>query len=175
MPNGSTLAGTLVIDRNFDIIKKTYTGSISFQQFFINHIGIDGSSTFVMTSDNGSGFPQTDYEYDFTYTFPNGDIAKRDGKRARMWVEGFKTPAVSDDVFLISGHAHILKRNGVEIYVVVIDPLKKLATCPYYVSGLLELEKDRQKANLDFGNGVCDNEATLIYPDGSTTIIKLKH
>jgi len=174
MPNGSSLSGTLVIDRNFDLNKKTYSGSIYLKQLTINHIEINGRATFVMSADIGSGFPQTNYKYDFTYTFPNGDIAKIDGKRTRVWVEGFKTPAVSDDVFHVSGHVYILKRNGVKIDVVVIDPLKRLATYPYYISGVLELEKNNQKAKLDFGNGDCDNEATLIFPDGHTQTITLK-
>ncbi len=174
MPNGNTYSGTLIIDRNFNTIEKKYTGYINFKDFYVNGIGIDGEASFEKMLSNQAGLPESDYEYDFTYTFPNGDIAKREGNKIRVWVEGFKTPSPSDNVFLIDGEAHILKRNGVEIDVEVIVPLKKIHTCPFYVSGIIQIKKEKKEAVLDFGDGSCDNEATLIFPNGSTQTITLK-
>jgi len=174
LPNGNTYTGKIIIDRYFDINNKEFSGSVSFDNFYVNGNKMEGESSFTRVLSNQVGLPQSHYEFDFQFTFPNGDVSKINGEKTRVWSEGFDTPSFDDNAFLITGELDILKRNGVEISLETIQPLKKLVTCPYYVSGTVQIEKDNKEVILDYGNGDCDNEATLIFPDGHTQTITLK-
>ncbi len=174
-PNGNTYKGTVIITKRMDVASQNHSGSIEFIDFSVNDIQVEGSSDFEYVSQNTNGFPQLTHTYDFTFTFPNGDIAARNGTTIKEWIEGSSTPIHHDDVFLISGNAHILKRNGVQIDLLVTTPLRKEATCHYFVSGVVEITKNGQTAILDYGNGTCDNEATLTLPNGQVQVIQLSH
>ncbi len=173
MPNGNTYSGIVSISRNFDMNTQTFTGSLAFDNFYVNGIHVEGSSTFERVRDNGYGHPQSTYDYDFGFTFPNGDIAERSGHKVREWIEGYNTPAFQDNVFLITGNAHVLRRNGTELDFVVTTPLRKEATCHYFVSGTMTITKNSHTATLDFGNGSCDDEATLTLANGQVIVIHL--
>ncbi len=172
MPNGNTYSGTVTITRDWDVTSHSISGSITFDQFYVNDLMIEGSSDFIREI-NTTGNPQITHNFDFTLTFPNGDTASRSGTRTREWAEGFGTPDHTDDVFLITGNSHIVRRNGVVLDAVIITPLRREATCHYFVSGTIEITKNGQMAVLDFGNGTCDNEATLTLPNGTVRIIHL--
>jgi len=172
MPNGNTYRGTVTITRDWDITAHTISGSISFDNFYVNDINIAGSSDFTREI-NTNGNPQITHNYDFTFTFPNGDTAARSGVRTREWAEGFGTPSRTDDVFLVTGNTHIERRNGVILDAVVTNPLRREVPCRFFVSGTIEITKDNQTAVLDFGSGTCDAEATLTLPNGTVRIIHL--
>ena len=174
-PNGNTYKGTVVITQRFNPTSPDYSGSIEFIDFSVNDIDVDGSADFEFVTQNNNGVPQLTTNYDFSFTFPNGDIAARSGTSVKEWIAGSSTPIHYDDVFLITGNAHILKRNGVEMDLVVTTPLRKEATCHYFVSGVVEITKNGQTATLDYGNGTCDNEATLTLPNGQVEVIQLSH
>jgi len=173
MPNGNTYSGTVVITRDWNLTAQTISGSITFDQFYVNDINIEGGSNFTREI-NAAGHPQITHSFDFTVTFPNGDVASRQGTRIREWIQGYSTPVFSDDVFLVTGMTHIVRRNGVILDAVIVTPLRRELTCPYFVSGTIEITKNNsQTAVLDFGNGTCDDEATLTLPNGTVRIIHL--
>ena len=172
MPNGNTYSGTVTITRDWDMAAHSISGSITFDQFYVNDLMIEGSSNFTREI-NAAGNPQITHDFDFTLTFPNGDTTSRSGTRTREWAEGFGTPSHTDDVFLITGNSHIVRRNGVVLDAVIVTPLRREATCPYFVSGTIEITKNGQTAVLDFGNGTCDDEATLTLPNGTVRVIHL--
>jgi hypothetical protein len=172
MPNGNTYKGTVTIMRDWDLSAHSVTGSISFDQFYVNDIMIEGGSSFTREI-NSSGHPQISHNYDFTVTFSNGDTMVRRGERTREFAEGFGSPSRSDDVFLVIGNTHIERRNGTVIDAVIVTPLRREVPCRFFVSGTIEITKDGQTAILDFGNGACDAEATLTLPNGTVRVIHL--
>ncbi len=172
MPNGNTYRGTVAITRDWDMSAHSISGSVSFDQFYVNDLMIEGSSDFTREL-NSAGHPQITHNFDFTLTFANGDTASRSGTRTREWAEGFGTPSHTDDVFLITGNSHIVRRNGVVLDAVIVTPLRREVPCRYFVSGTIEITKNGHTAVLDFGNGTCDAEATLTLPNGTVRVIHL--
>lgn len=83
---------------------------------------------------------------------------------------------VFDDVCLISGNANGVDRNG-KTFDVLIDPsspIRREIGCPYIVSGKQTLKPEGKKDRvIDFGDGTCDNKATLII-DGNKFEFTLK-
>jgi len=41
-----------------------------------------------------------------------------------------------------------------------------LKGCPYLISGVLDVNKDGKAMSVDFGDGTCDRNITVIYPNG---------
>ncbi len=176
--NGCTIhnrvyRGTVTIARDYDFTNQTFSGSIVFTDLYVDDIHVEGSSTFTHVHANSAGHPQSTYDYDYNFTFPNGDVAQRDGHKVREWSEGYNTPTPNDNVFLVTGNAHILRRNGVELEAEVTTPLRREFACPYFVSGTMNISKNGQTAVLDFGNGNCDDEATLTLSNGQVLTIHL--
>ncbi len=172
-PNGNTYKGSIILERIFDVKDKKFNGNISFDSLYVNGVQIEGEVEFERKTVNLQGFPQSEYEFDITYYFTNGDIAKHYGNKSRIWFEGFNNAEFNDDIFEIEGEARIRKRNGVEISTHINLPLIKASGCSFYSSGMMEIEKENNKYILDFGNGTCDNSAVITYPDGNKQTIIL--
>jgi len=175
MPNGNTYRGTVTINRTFDPATHSVSGSVAFSNFSVNGVAIAGGFDFVRVRSNAAGHPQSTNNYDFTITFVNGDVAQRSGTRVREWIQGFTTPRMrNDDIFLVTGNSHIVRRNGVVLDAVITTELRREVPCRHFVSGVIEITKNGQTAILDYGNGTCDNEATLTMPNGTVRTITLR-
>ena len=172
MPNGNTYKGTVTITRDRDLMAHSVTGSITFDNFSVNDIQIEGTADFTRQL-NADGNPEVTHNYDFTVTLPSGLSAQRSGTRTRVWAEGFGTPSRTDDVFLITGNAHIERFNGAVLDVEIVTPLRREVPCRFFVSGTVKITKNGQVAILDYGNGACDAEATLTLPNGNVRNIHL--
>ncbi|MDP2724419.1 MAG: hypothetical protein Q8O72_16830 [Bacteroidales bacterium] len=80
----------------------------------------------------------------------------------REWVEGLFTFTLWDDVYLISGTSSGIRANGETWQRTTITPLRKELGCKHFVSGILEITPgERPVRVLDYGDGECDNIATV--------------
>ncbi len=175
MPNGHTYTGTVDIlsFNNHSTHQATLEVTLS-DDFSVDGIDIDGYFTRTHVWINAAGHPESTVEFDLQVTWPNGDTATRTGTRTREWIEGYNTPGYhADDVWLITGNWHIVQRNGDTYDITVTTPLRREFTCAYFVSGEMEIIFNGETYLLDFGNGTCDNEATLTLPNGNTVTITL--
>jgi len=107
--------------------------------------------------------------------YPNGSLVEWNSTKTIEQIEGSHTPILRDDVFKITGHA-----NGASVRVIwgsstsvivwsseIIEPLIRKNTCRWIVKGKIRTVR-RNLSNtspwvavLDFGDGRCDNLATL--------------
>jgi hypothetical protein len=90
---------------------------------------------------------------------------------------GFNTPAWGDDEFNIWGTRTGTRVNG-KSYTAVVDavkPLHKTTACRFVVSGVATITPAGGSVRtLDFGDGSCDNKATLTV-NGQSRQITLRH
>ena len=108
--------------------------------------------------------------------YPNGNVVEWNSTKTIEQIEGSHTPILRDDVFKITGNA-----NGVTVRSIgmtgptvstwwnseTIEPLIRKNSCRWIVKGKIKTIR-RNLSNtspwigiLDFGNGMCDNQATL--------------
>lgn len=109
-------------------------------------------------------------------TFADGRFFIRTGIRVREMVEGFNTPDVwEDNVFLVTGEHVTTFRTESKIINKIIKPLRFVMSCkmPFPVSGTFIIVKNDNETKLDFGNGECDDLAT-VNVKGITKEIQLK-
>jgi hypothetical protein len=161
----------------------TYTGryrdsgtviTYSFDNYFVTDCQITNNSSKTVTNmgKNTSGH--------LWYTISeNGTIIKANNggtitwisTRQREWIAGESTPIWTDDIYLISGTASGTSSNGQNYTLTTISPLRIELTCHNIVSGIVEINiAGKAKRTLDYGNGTCDNQATVTILGKTYTI-----
>lgn len=146
---------------------------VSFRDFFVNGNQIIGSRSVERIRSNSNGNPQSTSVEDITVNFSNGDSSSRTGTKIREKIEGNDTGTRGDDVISITGNWQTTNREGITKGAEVISPLIRKFACRYFVSGVVELTRGDASATIDFGNGECDNLATVTGPGGNTFQIEL--
>ena len=108
--------------------------------------------------------------------YPNGNVVEWNSTKTIEQIEGSHTISITDNIFKITGNANgvTVRRTGMTGPSVstwwnseIIEPLFKRVTCRWIVKGKIRTIR-RNLSNtspwvavLDFGNGTCDNIATL--------------
>lgn len=115
-----------------------------------NGVGSNGNVTFTIKAENCS------YETsEGTFTW--------NSTRTREWTKGYSTLTPMDDEYLITGSATGKNRQGDDYTINVDEALRKIIGCRWFVSGKLTMTSDGKERKLDYGDGTCDNKATLTY------------
>jgi hypothetical protein len=168
--NGNIVKGKIIVSfsKNFTTPIKTITYSLV--GFYHNGKLIEGTKTIThelkSTDLNPNIHPVTTHSIDLKITFADGKIYTRIGTRVREMVEGYTTiDKWEDNVFLVWGY-HITTFPNGEKYTFTTtkeNALRFVMSCkmPFAVKGIVEIEKNDAKATLDYGNGECDNLATI--------------
>jgi hypothetical protein len=176
LPNGNVIDGTIIVSGSLNFDTPSHTISYSFVDFHHNNILIEGNRTIVRslqsTATLAAVHPVANMTIDMTVTFPNGNVYHREGNRVREMIDGFGTPMIwADNVFSISGSWTTTFPAGTRTSTIT-TPLRVEADCPHIVSGVITTVRNNNTATLDYGNGDCDNQATLTV-NGTTTTITL--
>lgn len=176
LPNGNVLDGTIIVSGSTNTSLTSHTVSYSFVNFHHNAILVEGNRTVTKTLQStpllASLHPVANMSIDMTVTFPNGNSYHRVGNRIREMIEGFDTQLIwLDNVFSITGNWTTTSTNGSQISTITTPLIVKM-NCPNIVSGVVQIVRNNTTATLDYGNGDCDNQATLTV-NGSTTTITL--
>lgn len=106
-------------------------------------------------------------------TNPTGDKIIWNSDQTIEWVDGQGNPDVSTYKYLVSGTANGTAMNGVSFNAHIATPLEFHNDCKYrIVAGKLEVTPVGSTTRLiDYGNGVCDDKATLTVGSYTTTLI----
>jgi hypothetical protein len=162
-PNGVIRRGVI----NFlltDSIRNT--GSVvttTFQDYYVNGFKKEGTITRTNTTVAGSATRS------HNRTVTNGKITSPAG---RVWThssnvnitqtEGVATPCdLRDDVYTIEGTRTATNAQGRSRNSVTQTPLQKKMNCSNIDKGILNVQGTNHTAVIDFGNGTCDNQATI--------------
>ncbi|MDC8003243.1 hypothetical protein POV27_04230 [Aureisphaera galaxeae] len=168
--NGAIVSGIIYLTYN-PSQAGTVTIEYDLENFAHNNKFIAGGGSLFRERNNANGNPQHTVNHDLEVTFPNGLVIDIDGTRVSEWIEGVGSGTWEDNAFLVTGNRDIQFSTGFSHYAIVIDPLRREATCPHFVSGTVEITRNNGTGLLDFGDGTCDNLATLTVNGETYTII----
>lgn len=146
----------------------------TFDDYFVNDNQVEGTRIMTNLGPNEDGQPQYEYNVDGFITLANnqGTITWQ-AYRLRTWIEGYTSPVWYDNVFLITGSGTHTHSNGGGFTRTIIEPLRKELSCHHFVSGIVQtIPVNRPTRTLDYGDGECDNIATLTIGN-RTKIIRL--
>lgn len=91
--------------------------------------------------------------------------------RTYTWTSGYNDSIPSNDVFSITGSASGTDRNGVNYDMKINSPIIKTGDCPYITQGNVTISTSNNNTyTVDFGNGNCDNQATVTINGNSFPI-----
>jgi len=158
--NGHWVSGILHITYGA-IQNGTRTLNYSFENFTFNNKGIEGGGTVFREYSNAAGNRQSTFHKNIEVSFEDGRVANVDGVRVREWVEGQGSGTWMDNVYEVTGNWEIVFNTGFSRTAIVTEVLRREATCLYFVSGTLDVTRSLGEGVFDFGNGECDNKATL--------------
>jgi hypothetical protein len=145
----------------------------TFENFSIDSFAIEGKHTLINSTAPGGN------QRSFTVQVENGKITntnngnwcKWDALRVHTQVEGNGSPFFPrDDVFSITGNRKVACSDGKSWTSEITEPLIRKFTCRWIVKGIVKISLNGTLASIDFGDGTCDNTATITRGDQSRTI-----
>ncbi len=137
--------------------------TITFDNYFVNDIKKEGTITHTNTTVAGSGTRSwTRVVTNGKVTLPTGKFWQHSANISVTQTAGVNTPLTFlDDVFTISGTRSVTNQNGKTRTSTTQTALQKKAICRYFDSGVLKVEGPNHTAIINFGDGNCDNSATI--------------
>lgn len=150
---------------------------VTFENFFVNDHQVEG----VRTVTNEGRHPEGDYEgkiyvsvllEDGKVTTPDNTVITKQVNRTRTFVEGEDSKwDTRDDIWYIEGIATGTNRNGVAFTREITSPLWKEIGCRFITQGTVVISVEgSDDAILDYGDGTCDDEATVTVGEETRTI-----
>jgi hypothetical protein len=175
-PDGRVRKGKIIIYYTDRLTVPGAVATTTFDQFFVNDIKVEG--THKVTNISGPPVPPANIARKFRVevingklTKPNSDYIEWNSIKTITQIEGLITPDFPrDDVFKIEGSANGKVKRGnllVRWESTITEPLIRRFTCRWIVRGKIKTVRanlpnnSRWVAVLDFGNGICDNLATI--------------
>lgn len=128
-----------------------------FHDFYINGYKIDGDYKVTTIS-------PTEFKVDIidgVVTAPDNTVYHLKGTQYYNQTAGATSPFLfSDDTYEITGSADVTTPTG-DAELTVKTALVKEIACTNIVSGVLNIKAENLDADLDFGDGTCDNVGTI--------------
>lgn len=167
---GRTKSGQIVITLSAPLEELGATRTVTFNNFAVNGHPVTGSR---VTTNIGSesGYMTFTREVNMEIETDRGTIT-RTFSGQKQWIAGFDTETCDDNVFLLSGAGSGTCHKGGERTMTITTPLRVDRTCGYISEGVIEFASDKHNGSIYFGDGTCDNVATVTR-DGETREIDL--
>ncbi|MFW5644453.1 MAG: hypothetical protein ACOCZL_00940 [Bacteroidota bacterium] len=169
--NGRIISGKIIIDVSARPRTNGATREVRYENFYVDSVNIAGGATRTFTGADSTERVFSNVS-DLTLTFADGTVLYRTSERTRTLAEGFETLfRHSDDVILISGYVNYEAENGATFSKTIVDPLLKTGACRFIVQGIVSFTLNGEDfAELDYGDGTCDDLATITKDDETRQI-----
>ncbi len=169
-PRGREKSGQIVIVQSAPIREAGATRTITFVDYFVDGVNLQGTTTFV---NNGNRSFTRGFDHKIVY--PDGAEAMWTAEHTYTQIAGADTPRMFDDVIEITGFSSGTNRDGKTYSAEILEPLKKAKLCPWIVDGIRQVNRNGNVFTIDYGYGdrECDNQAQVTLPDGETRVIRI--
>ena len=148
----------------------------TFDQYYVNDNQVEGTKTITNMGYNDGNNMYWDIAINGVITLADdGGTITWNSQREREWIDGIQTRFNKwDDKYLITGTANGTRANGMSWTRTITSPLRIELACRFIVSGTVNIQpQDHALRILDFGDGTCDNIATVTV-NGVTHTIYLR-
>jgi len=148
----------------------------SFENYFVDGKKIEGSVAKTISKDHENNIRTAVITENITITFPNGEgKATRVANMTRQYQRNtLANPA--DNQVVSWGTIEFTRISGVKVNKVISaeKPLVFKVACHHLVSGIVSISTSNNRSwTIDYGNGECDDKATLTIGD-KTKEIKIR-
>jgi hypothetical protein len=157
------------------------SATTTFDGYYVDSIKVEGTHKITNISDPNALAKKWKVEViDAKLTMPNGNFTEWNRTHTITHIEGLTATNVRDWVLKVEGYGNgRTKRNGIIVAwnAEITDPLIKRFNCRWIVKGKIRVKRlnltsnSRWEALIDFGNGNCDNRATITVNGNTREII----
>jgi hypothetical protein len=161
--DGKMRSGEILLTWNGRYIDSGSVFSVVTVNYWINSNKLDIHKTVTNNGVDSSGDPSFSIVDSDTLTLDTtNQIVTLNSNRLRTWTAGFNTLNPFDDTYSITGSGSGTDRNGNAFGFAITNPLIFKMDCPWIESGTIDFTTPAfSQLSLDYGNGTCDNIATL--------------
>jgi hypothetical protein len=168
--DGHTRSGKIITTYTNRLIIHDASATTTFEEFKIDSVLVQGTQKITNTSTTNNHQFKVDIE-GAKLTHPNGNFTEWNSHKTITQIEGNATVALPfDDVYKVEGDANGKAKRGDRLYAwrtEIMEPLIKKFTCHWIAQGRVRIVRVSSSANspwvavLEYGNGTCDNQATI--------------
>ncbi|MEA1876372.1 MAG: hypothetical protein U9N86_05875 [Bacteroidota bacterium] len=170
--HGLVRTGKIIITMSDDILNEGAIHEVKYEDVTMGDRQIEMSKIKTNTGQNADGNWVIESSVEQTITYEDGSTSARNSTAASEWLSGFGTEDREDDMFMRTGSGTVVTSEGAEYTRDITTALLFDRSCLYIKSGVIELNKDGSEVIIDFGDGECDQWAT-VTTDGVSEIIDL--
>lgn len=142
--------------------------TITFDGMTIGNREVDKTALIKNITPEGAESPVISYEYEMISTVVSeGSTMEmvRNFSESKVWVSGFTTPEIEDDIFYLSGGGSLTVNGETRFDRQIVEDLLIDRTCMFPLEGVIEISKGEETMTIDYGDGECDNLATVTKGD----------
>lgn len=167
-PNGITRSGIIRVVISDSLNHPQSNAVMTFTNYRVNGYLKEGTITWTNTSTASVKSWRREVS-NGKITAPNGTWWLHNGVKEVVQTAGVGTPHnPADDIFRITGHGTTTNSVGRTRSHLITEALQKKWICRWIDKGKIRFEGPNHFAILDFGNGDCNNQATITI-DGQVT------
>ena len=171
--NNCVLNGTDNANGTVTVVYDTEPGTAAFTatyvDFYVGDVKLNGTRSFTIIGDSTQNSISFSVTSEMTAEFADGTIISENGSRVFTLTLG---DSLETSTYSISGSWELQVDD--DVYAVTItSALEGNLSCGYLTTGTMEVSKNGLQVTVDFGDGSCDNIATIIYPNGATEDVTL--
>jgi len=171
--NNCVLNGTDDINGTVTVSYATGEGSATFtatyEDFYVGTTQINGTRTYALASGSDENTGSFTVTSDMSVVFEDGGTISESG--SKTLTIGYNE---TDQVLTMGISGEWTVETDEHTYAVkTIEDLEWNSSCAYLTKGSMLVSKSGLEVTVDFGDGSCDDKATLIYPNGATEVLTL--
>ena len=168
-PNGRTRSGRLQAQLSGPISDSGSVLQIEPDSFYVDGVHVEGKETLTTLSSAGKLVFGVRVSSGLL-TWPDGRTLQDSSQFVLTQTAGMGTTSFLDDVYQVTGDSYLVLADRSTLGMHVSAGLEKSLLCEDYISGILEVTYQNQTASIDFGNGTCDNKATVTVGNQSQVV-----
>lgn len=160
--DGVTRSGKVNIVLTDSVHHPGATATMTFDNYFVQSFKVEGTITWTNTT-TPNGISWTRQIENGRVTMPIGGYYwLHSGTKTVVQTAGANTPLnLLDDVYSITGSHTVTNPAGKTRTATITEALEKKTTCHNVTKGKIKLEGPNHFAIIDYGDGTCDNIATV--------------
>jgi hypothetical protein len=170
--NGLVMTGIITITISDTIINEGARMTVVYDDVTIGDRTIDKEATITNDGQNEDGNWVISSSSTTTITYGDGHVTTREFTEQKEWINGFLTAEYTDDQFYQTGGGTITVDDEIVFSRTIKEPLYTDRSCRFIMSGVVEITRNGETMAINFGEGECDNIAT-VTKDGETEVIEL--
>jgi hypothetical protein len=170
--HGRAMSGKIVITISDAFINEGATVKVIYDNVKFGVRTVERESLLTNEGMNENGNWVVSFTSTTSITYRNGHVSVREFSGEKEWISGFLTPQVTDDKFFKTGSGTITVDDEFKFSRVITTPLYIDRACRFILSGVVEITRGGGTMIIDYGDGQCDNIAT-VTKDGETLEIEL--